>query len=268
MISLELVKSFLLRNLRLSIVIWAVMGLVTLLLITLFPNMPADDAVNISTSWPPLMKDIFGDPILGFTDVYGWLNLEIFHMTFWIVFGVYCAIVVSRVIAKEIEEHTMDILLSYPIRRTSLIVSRLTATAILLAVGCLLTLLCTVVGLAILGMPIRLDLLAATLLSGFLLCLAFGSVALLVSVWLPQQMYGLFITIGVMLSMFVYEEMLTKFLPVFGYLPFLSFFHFYKPNEILIHGSVSMADPLILLGYFTLLTLLAAAFFRKRDIPV
>jgi ABC-2 type transport system permease protein len=230
--------------------------------------MPADDAVNISLSWPKLMKDLFGDPIYGFTDVYGWLNLEVFHMTFWMVFGVYSSIIASRIVAKEIEENTVDILLSYPVTRTGLVLSRLTAAAIILALATLLTFAFTVIGLVILGMPVKLGILAAAFLSGFLLCLAFGGVSLLVSVFIPQQSYTLFITIGIMFAMFAYDELLIKVISFLEYLPFLSLFHYYRPNEILIHGSISAVNPMILLGYFALFSLAAIALFKRRDIPV
>ncbi|GEM_PF-1850829 len=268
MIHTELIKSFMIRNTRLSVIVASITALVVMLLTLIFPDMPKDDALNISLSWPKLMKDIFGDPIYGFTDIYGWLNLEVFHMTFWMVFGVYSSIIASKIIAKEIEENTVDILLSYPVTRGGLILSRLIAAAIILALAILLTFATTVVGLLILGMPVNLDILAAAFLSGFLLCLAFGAVSLLISVFIPQQNYTLFITIGIMFAMFAYEELLIKVISFLEYLPFLSFFHFYRPNEILIHGSISAANPLILLGYFALFTVAAAALFKRRDIPV
>ncbi|MBN1572676.1 MAG: helix-turn-helix domain-containing protein [Deltaproteobacteria bacterium] len=183
-------------------------------------------------------------------------------------FGVFSSIIASKIVAKEIEENTIDILLSCPITRAGLILIRLIAAAIILALATLLTFAFTIIGLVILGMPVRLDILAAAFLSGFLLCLAFGSVSLLVSVFIPQQNYTLFITIGIMFAMFAYEELLIKVISFLEYLPFLSLFHFYRPGEILIHGSISAANPLILLGYFALFSLIAVALFKGKDIPV
>lgn len=268
MIHTELIKSFLIRNMRLSLIVASITALIVMFLTLIFPDMPAGDATSISLSWPKLMKDLFGDPIYAFTNVYGWLNLEVFHMTLWMVFGVYSSIIASRIVAREIEENTIDILLSYPVTRTSLILSRLAAAAIILLLAILLTFAFTVIGLVILGTPVKLDILAAAFLSGFLLCLAFGGVSLLISVFIPQQNYTLFITIGIMFAMFAYEELLIKVISFLEYLPFLSFFHYYRPGEILIHGSISAANPLILLGYFALFTLAAAAIFKRKDIPV
>ena len=268
MINGEIIKSFFLRNIKLSIAVSLIMALITLLLTTLFPDMPESDALNISSSWPQLMKDLFGDPIYGFTDIYGWLNLQLFHITFWMFLGIFAAILSSHIIAREIEEKTIDIVLSCPISRTGLILNRLSATVIILVFASLLTLLSNVLGLMILKIPIDFDLLFTTYISGLLLCLAFASISLLISVWIPHQSYTVFLTIGIMAAMFFCEELLVKLIPFFGKFSFLNLFHFYKPNEILIQGVISIKNLVILFGYFMLLSLVSILSFKEKDIPL
>ena len=268
MMNIEIIKNFIRRNIKLSVTVSLIMTLIILLLTTLFPDMPESDALKISSSWPQLMKDLFGDPIYGFTDIYGWMNLQIFHITFWMFLGIFAAILSSQIIAKEIEEKTIDIVLSCPISRTGLILNRLAATFIILVFASLLTILGNIIGLVILDVPVKFDLLVTTYISGLLLCLAFASISLLISIWVPQQSYTVFLTIGIMGAMFFSEELLVKLIPFLKVSSFINLFHFYKANEILIQGVISIKDLVILLGYFIILSLVSILLFRKRDIPV
>jgi ABC-2 type transport system permease protein len=268
MINGEIIKSFLKRNVRLSVTVSLIMALIALLLTTIFPDMPESDAIKISSSWPQLMRDLFGDPIYGFTDIYGWMNLQIFHITFWMFLGIFAAILSSQIIAKEIEEKTIDIVLSCPVSRTGLIINRLAAIIIILVFAGLLTLLGNVMGLMILDVPVKFDLLITTYISGLLLCFAFASISLLISIWVPQQSYTVFITIGIMGAMFFSEELLVKLIPFFKAFSFINLFHFYRANEILIQGVISVKDLAILFGYFIILSFFSIFLFRKRDIPV
>ncbi len=268
MINTEIIKSFLMRNIKLSITVSLIMALITLLLITLFPNMPESDALKISSSWPQLMRDLFGDPIYGFTDIYGWMNLQIFHITFWMFLGIFSSILSSHIIAGEIEEKTIDIVLSCPISRTGLILNRLVAIIIILVFACLLTLSSNILGLMILQMPVKFDLLVTVYISGLLLCLAFASISLLISVWVPQQSYTVFLTIGIMAIMFFFEELLVKLIPFFKVFSFINLFHYYKPNEILIQGLISIKNLVILFGYFTFFSLVSIFLFKEKDIPL
>ena len=103
-----------------------------------------------------MMKDIFGDPIFGFTDIYGWLQLELFHITFWALFGIFAAFLASNIVAKEYESKTIDLLLSTPVSRTELVVNRLIGLIILLIIAILPTVIGCILGIATLNLEINL----------------------------------------------------------------------------------------------------------------
>jgi ABC-2 type transport system permease protein len=154
------------------------MALITLLLVSIFPDMPFENALAVSDSWPQIMKDLFGDPIYSFTDIYGWLYLEIFHVTYWITFGVLASILAANIVAKEIEGNTIDILLSYPITRSGLIISRMITVIMIMVISTIFTLLICIVGISIAGCTINIRLIVQASLMGFIMSMIFASLSL------------------------------------------------------------------------------------------
>lgn len=131
--------------------------------------MPSEDALAVADSWPQIMKDLFGDPIYSFTDIYGWLYLEIFHITYWIAFGVLASILAANIVAKEIEGNTIDILLSYPITRSGLIISRMITVIMIMLLSTIFTLLICILGILMAGFPIYFKLIVQAFLIGFII---------------------------------------------------------------------------------------------------
>jgi len=117
MINCELISMFIKRHFSISMITGLCAGVLVFFLAIIFPETNVQDAELISSNWPQIMKDLFGDPIYAFTNIYGWLHLEIYHITFWLIFGILASILASYIIAKEIEDKTMDILVSTPVSK-------------------------------------------------------------------------------------------------------------------------------------------------------
>ena len=91
MLNRRLYALFLRRNVRLAAIVSVCSGLLFYLLAVLFPASDPHEAEIVSASWPDIMKDLFGDPAFAFADIYAWLNLQVFHITSWAMYGV-CAV--------------------------------------------------------------------------------------------------------------------------------------------------------------------------------
>lgn len=135
MVNRQLYIMFLRRNIRLVGIVSICSGLLFYLLAIIFPDMDPHEAGLISASWPDMMKDLFGDPALAFADIYAWLNLQVFHITFWAIYGVCAAILGTRIIAREMEEKTLEILLSYPVSRAEVVMSGTAGVCTLMLLG-------------------------------------------------------------------------------------------------------------------------------------
>jgi len=101
---------------------------------------------------------------------------------------------------------------------------------------------------------------------GFLLSLNFAAITLLISVWLPRQIFSIFISLSILGFMFLYEESLTKIIPWIAKLSYLSIFHFYRSDDILIHNSFSIFNVIVLCLLFIIIVFVSLMSFSRKDI--
>ena len=182
----DVVRRFIRQHAKLAIVVAVASGFLSYFLASLFPAIDPQVAESISESWPQIMKDLFGDPVSGFTNIYAWLNLELFHITLWVIFGVFAALLASDVLAREIEAKSIDILLSTPVTRTSLILSKTVGIVLIMIVAIVPTYLGCMLGVIRLGFPMTPALLLAATIFPILMSLVFAAVTILVSVIVPK----------------------------------------------------------------------------------
>ena len=268
MINKELVRMFIRRHLILSLVVSIGSGVLALGLTLLFPDTHLEDAAKISMGWPQIMKDLFGDPIHAFTDIYGWLNLQVFQITFWAIFGVFASFLASNIVATEVERKTIDTLLSCSITRSEVIVSRLIGLAMILTLSIIPFFLGCFLGILILDQPLQVDAIGAACLAGLFLFLVVAATTLLISVYIPYQTTCLIITWGFFGFLFLFKEAITKLVPVLKNLAFLSPYHYYRTADILLRKTYFLSDWVVLLCIFISFSSLAALYFSRRDIPL
>jgi ABC-2 type transport system permease protein len=267
MISSELFLRFLSRNLRLCTFVAAGSGLLAFFLATIFPEMDRAGAVAVATSWPPLMKKMFGDPLLAFTNVYAWLHLQVFHITFWLIYGGLASLLASRILAAEAEEKTLDILLSVPISRTGIVLSRLLALSLLSALSSIPVIVGCGLGIWALGIPLHLEPLILATSAGVLLALVMAALTLFASVWVPRQTHCILTVLGLVGLLFLLEEMLVELVPALRSVAVLNPFRYYGAAEILVHDAGAGWGPLVLFSIFLGLVAFSMVGFARRDIP-
>jgi ABC-2 type transport system permease protein len=266
MIRSELIRSFMAKHRKQLLIVSLCGGVLAFFLTVIFPAMELRSAELISSSWPPLMKNMFGDPIYGFTDIYGWIQLQIFHITLWALFGVFAALLASNIIAKEFETKTIDIILACPISRAELILSRLAGLTVLVAVAIVPVVIGCCAGITALSYQIRFSALLLSALNGFLLCLFFAGTTLLLSVFIHAQTLSVVLSFAAGGFFFLLNQMIVPLFPALGRIAFLNPFSYYNSAGILIHGTCSPGDPFILLLFFISLSGISVSLFRRRDI--
>ena len=266
MINGEIIRLFIRSHRTTTLVVALGSGIIAFALTIWFPATDLQDAEQISSNWPRMMRNLFGDPIYGFTSIYGWLNLQIFHITFWIIFGIFASLLASTIVAKEVEEKTIDILLSSTVTRYEIVINRLVGLCLLISVSILPLLLGCIFGILILGQPLELNLILFVCVLGVTLFLVCAATNLLISVFIPSQTFSLVITWCILGFMFFFEELLVKLAPAMEKFAFLSPFHFYSTGEVLIHNSIDWLDPFILFSVFLTLSFFSVFLFSRKDI--
>lgn len=264
---MELVRMYLKRYFGLALVVGLLVGLVAGGLGVMFPEMSINDANAVASSWPPVMKALFGDPLAGFTNIYAWLDLEIFHVTYWMILGTLAAILASRIVAQEAELRTLDVLLCIPRSRSMILTSRLLALSLLMIVAGLSVAAGCCAGIAIRGLPVDVNVIALSTLAGVLLTLVLANITLLISIWIPRQIPAVAISMGVAGMLFFIEEMLIPIMPSLDRISFFNPFHWYETGDILIRGVLSPWPLLILLLMALGCAGLSLVTFTLRDAP-
>ncbi|HEY40529.1 MAG TPA: ABC transporter permease subunit [Dehalococcoidia bacterium] len=257
-----------LRDRRRSLLFWG-LGFVVLaaIIIAFYPVIR--DATFITEyleSFPEEFMALFAGEITDYASAEGFLNGELFFLMYPLLMLVFSIGFGSGAIAGEEERRTLDLLLSNPLNRWRLVMEKFAAMVIctlLLAIVFWATL---AIGGAIADMGLNLLRLAAVCFSGFLLAIAYGTVAL--AVGCSRGKRGL--SMGVSGALGVYGYMLNALAPLIDWLePFqvASPFYYYIDANPLSNG----LDPLhaaVLIGLTIFFLVIAIATFERRDVAV
>jgi ABC-2 type transport system permease protein len=265
--NLELARMFLKRHFSVALIVGLLVGVLAGGLGAMFPEMAAVDARSVAETWPPLMRHLFGDPFAGFTNIYAWLNLQVFHITLWTALGVLASILASRIVAWEAEKKTLDVLLSIPLSRAAILISRLLALILLTSMAALPIAAACGLAVAIRGVPLNIGAIVLATMEGVLLSLVLAAMALLISILIPRQTPAIAGAMGAAGMLFITNEVLIHVMPWLDYVSFLNPFHWYSAGDILIRGVFS-PWPLLALSAMTMIyAVISILLFTIRDAP-
>ena len=264
---MELVGMFLKRHFRVALIVGLLVGVLAGGLGAMFPDMAPADAQSVAETWPPLMRNLFGDPFAGFTNIYAWLNLQVFHITLWTALGVLASILASRILAWEAEKKTLDVLLSIPRSRAVILISRLLALILLTTMSAVpIAVACGLV-VAARGTAVKIGAIALSSMEGVLLSIVLATMTLLISILIPRQTPTIAGAMGAAGMLFLTEEVLVHALPWLDSVSFLNPFHWYAAGDILIRGELSLGPVLALSAISLIFCIISIIVFTFRDAP-
>lgn len=257
-----------LRDRRRSLLFWG-LGLVALaaIMVAFFPVIR--DATFISEyleSFPEEFLALFAGEVTDYTSGEGFLNGELFFLMYPLLMLIFAIGFGSSAIAGEEESGTLDLLLSNPINRWHLVLEKYVAMLVCTLLLTIVFWAALAIGGAAIDMGLNLVRLAAVCFSGFLLAIAFGTIALAIGCARGKQ--GLSIGVGGALG--VYAYMLNALAPLIEWLePFqiASPFYYYIDANPLQNG----LDPLhaaVLIGLSVVFLGIAIVSFERRDLAV
>ena len=188
-------------------------------------------------------------------------------LMFGLIFGGYIAWLAATFLSGEVEHNTIDLLLSLPVKRESLVLARY--FSLLPAI-----LLMLVAGLAGVYLGIKMENIAtdfqwyiwAMLYIG-LFGLAFGAISLLISAVLSNGRQAALLSIGLMLAMY-FTETIGSVVPSVDIIRRLSLFHYVNYIGIIGTHKLNQADAGVLIVIAVVFLALAVFFYRYREINV
>ncbi|MDG6224759.1 MAG: ABC transporter permease [Candidatus Thermoplasmatota archaeon] len=212
----------------------------------------------------PMMKGLFGDRMINFADLDGFIVIEYFSM--WpLLFVIYLAIKASSSISKHVEDRSMDLLLATGYTRTRF----LTEKMLVVAFNVLLLLICAwgglVLGCIFIGKPIPILGITYGFLGSLPMTFAFIGIASLASSLIDEGGK----TVGAVLGFTIFQYILQIVANIASWgdtLSYFTLFSYYDPFELVLDLSFDPLNVIVptVLGILTLAG--SYIIFNRRDI--
>lgn len=193
-----------------------------------------------------------------------WFSLE--YLSLWpVMMSIYAIFFTGNIAAKEVENGTMDMLLSQPIKRVHVIMSRFAVFPIVLLAVVAASIAGIVIGMAIIGTTSDLGGICLAFLPAILLTLAVASYSLLISCIFLEPRKVLMVA-GSITGVFYLLNILARAIDSLDWIGYLSIFHYYAPGEIAAEFNVDWLGIGVYIAIIAVCTAASVYFFQRRDI--
>ena len=255
-------------DMRRGLIWWSVgLILINLMIVLIFPSIAESSAAltEYMNNLPPAFLALFGE-IANFSTMEGYLGLELFSfflpaltLAFGIAYG-------GSAIGSEEDSGTLDVLLSYPVSRRSVLAQKFGAIAVFAIIVLVASTAGLLLGVAMVDSSIDIVNLAAAVLNVGLLTLLFGTLALaLTAVGLSRGAAS-----GISAGLAAVTYLMNSLAPVAdlpNVLRHVTAWYYYDAVEVLQSGPEPVNVAVLLVGIVILLVI-GMVGFQRRDIAV
>lgn len=214
----------------------------------------------------PTMKAFLGDQVVSMTTFSGFIALEAFSYM-GMVIGAFFIFMVASFAAGEIEQKSCELLLSLPVSRVNVILSRFVTLPPFATVIMLAMLAAIYFGSAYIGEDTNIKWFAIAILFMGVFTIAIGAMALFISSLLSDGRRAALLSLGILLAMFMVENIGSMVVSI-DWARKLSLFHYARVGSIVTAQTVDWTSLGILLAAIVVFVGLAVVVFRQRDINV
>lgn len=211
---------------------------------------------------PPALRVAFGIQALG--TIEGFLATELYAFGWVLILGVYFAYAAAGLIADDVERGRMDMLLSLPVSRSTVLLEKYASLLVPLVVVNVLTPIVVYVGVSAIGETLSVrDLLMVHLLSVPYL-LSTAAIGLLASVGFDRVDVAQRVGAGVVFALFLVESVTVD--TTFEAIGALAPTRYYDPTGVLVSSEYDLLGGGILVGSALVLVGASVALFQRKDI--
>jgi beta-exotoxin I transport system permease protein len=213
----------------------------------------------------PIMKAFVGEGI----DIYsakGFLYIELFgSFTMYII--IYFIIQYAGAFCSEMETKTIDILLSAPLRRRYLFISRYLSWVVLSLIFIVSWILCITLGVRAIGKGAEVPFgdIARTMFSFLPFILSVQSLCMLTSVLTNESRKAYGISLGIYFGMYFFE-VINGISEKLNFLKYFTLLHYTDPGQVFIDGVIPWGSTLVLIAVAILLFAAGLFVFERKDL--
>lgn len=247
---------------RSSFILVAVFGVLSAMYFSMFPDISAE-AEELTELFPEAMFDFFG--IEAIHTIEGFIAAEVYSF-FWIVLlGIYFAYISAGMIVGDIETRKMDLTLSNPVSRESVLIQKIAALWVPLSVINIGVAFTVYVGSTLINEqidPVVIIILHLLSIPYLLVCAGIGIV---LSVLLDRARTAQGAALGLVFVLWLVEAA-SNMDPDYEWIGYFTPSRYFDETAILVREEYAFFDAAILLLTFIFLLLLAVGLFIQRDI--
>jgi ABC-2 type transport system permease protein len=245
-----------------SVALVVVFAVLSILYFSMFPGVQEEMAV-IEEAFPAYMFDLFG--IEELHTIEGFIAAEIYSFFWALLLAVYFASLGAGLIAGDVQERRMDLTLSNPVSRESVVLQKVAALWVPLVVLNLGVSSIVYVGALAIGEsfdPAALTMVHLLSIPYLLVCAGIG---LLLSVVVDHVRTARAAAITLVFVLWLVDGV-SNVDPAYEWVGEFTPSRYYDETAILVHEEYALADAGVLIVAFLVLLALAVVFFARRDI--
>ncbi len=248
-----------------SIVLVGVFALFSTLYFSIFPDFAADAeaAEEVMDAFPESLMDFFG--IEAIHTIEGFIAAEIYAFFWTILVGVYFAYVSAGMIAGDVENRKMDLTLSYPISRESVLAQKVAALLVPLTLLNVGVFSIVYAGAWLIDEPFNPIALAMVHLLSVPYLLVCAGMGLVLSVIVDRARTAQGAALGLVFMLWLVEGV-SNIDQEYEWIGYFTPSRYYDQTAILVHEEYAFFDGAVLLAAFVFLVLFATGLFIRRDI--
>ncbi len=259
-----------LKDKRIQILIYCLASIGLLwMYIALFPAFKDQSASleQLIKSYPESFMKAFNFDIKSFTTVEGYLATEQYSFVYPLMVIFMLVGFAGSAFAGEIERGTIEVLISQPISRWKLFISRYLAGLLILMVFTATSVYSAIPLSRAYDISVSAEAFNKLAILAFMFALAIYSIAIMLSAIFSDRGKVFFIAGGLLIAMYVLN-IISALRDSLSDLKFASFFYYFNPAKALGHNEIDKWAYLVFLGVAFICTLIGAIWFAKRDIAV
>ena len=259
------------NNLKAIIILAICFGLFFLAFMGMYDPTLFEDMQRLLDGYPDAIRQMVGDYI-ALTTFEGFINVYLFSMA-WFYFGFYFILKSAQDIPKEIDDKTIDIILSKPIKRWQFVIGKYIKHIITAFILVGFSSLGVLIGVFTVPSINPTEVYFAEIFTVFLWLFVF-----LVALITTSLVFSTFLTpkraLTLSFALTIYFYMTGIFWEAFPEavqgIKFTSIFYYFETSNLLVNKVWTdvLGNFLILIGYSAVLLTTSIIIFNKRDIPV